>query len=476
MSKKIWLHFGLVTALAAAFYPLTALLSCWGARSYLLAGGMTVILIVIAWMGMVHMLLFRRQYRKRPQLINLSLWGIVALFFVGSVIFAPYPAAFLRILYGIAAGVCYFGASRLLFQPIEHIAHPYVFTGLCLWDVFTGMLLHWRDGSASFLPIVVILVINAELFALTHNLNTLDRMLRGRGEEVWEMPKEIQRSNTKLMVIFCSLGFVLICCYRPLAKFMRWLWRCVYTGLWNLLHWLLSLNSADSVTELPEETTEQQMLVVQNEGTGWIWLIFEAMIFVGLLTLVIWKRREIWNGLVRCWCSLRRWIAAQLGKFRNVPQEENSAYCDYVEDLLTQEKTHVILDFPQTNRHWNRAYRRYLNMPVDAVRYRFGYALLLAKLPEEMVRPSDSAVEILEKLRENGLTNVSWELVTEGYDSVRYGETQPDKTAFVALDDVLRQLYSSWRKKDKFELWGNAENCIGKSASPSVQLRERDLR
>lgn len=447
MSKKIWLHFGLVTALAVAVYPLTVLLSCWGGRSYLLAGGMTAILAVLSWLGMLHMLLLRRQYRKKPRMVNLSLWAIAALLFVGSVIFAPYPTAFLRALYGIAAGDCYFGASRLLFQPVEHIAHPYVFTGLCLWDLFTGLLIHLRDENASFLVTAIILVVNAMLFALVHNLDSLERMLRGRGEDAWEMPKEIQRSNTRLMALLCSLGVVLLCCYRPLAKLMGWFWRWLYTGVWYLLRWLLSLGSSNAVSELPEDTPEQLIPLEQNGASDWIRLIFEAIILVGLLALGLWKRREIWQGLVQCWCSLRRWIAAQLGKSRHMPQEEDGAYCDYVQDLMTQEKAPAKPELPQTRRRWNRAYRRYLHMPSDAARYRLGYALVLARLPEETALPSDSAVEILEKLRQSGLADDSWELATEGYDNVRYGEIPPDGTAFAALDEVLRQLHGKGNRK-----------------------------
>ncbi|WP_295214668.1 hypothetical protein [Ruminococcus sp.] len=447
MSKKIWLHFGLVTALAAAVYPLTVLLNCWGGRSYLLAGGMTVILTVLSWLGMLHMLLLRRQYRKKTRMVNLSLWAVSALLFVGSVIFAPYPTVFLRALYGIAAGGCYFGASRLLFQPIERIAHPYVFTGLCLWNLFTGLLIHWRDESASFLVTAIILVVNAMLFALVHNMDSLERMLRSRGEGAWEMPKEIQQSNAKLMAVLCSLGIVLFCCYRPLAKLMGWLWRRLYTGVWYLLRWLLSLGSSDAVSELSEDTSKQLIPLEQNGASDWIRLIFEAVILVGLLALVIWKRREIWHGLIQCWCSLRRWIAAQLGKTRHMPQEEDGAYCDYVEDLITQEKAAVKPELPQTRRRWNRVYRRYLYMPSDAARYRLGYALVLAQLPEEMALPSDSAVEILEKLRQFGLADSSWELVTEGYDNVRYGEIQPDGTDFAALNEILRQLHSKGNSK-----------------------------
>ena len=130
-----------------------------------------------------------------------------------------------------------------------------------------------------------------------------------------------------------------------------------------------------------------------------------------------------------------------------MPQEEDGAYCDYVEDLITQEKAVVKPELPQTRRRWNRVYRRYLHMPLDAARYRLGYALVLAQLPEEMALPSDSAVEILEKLRQFGLADSSWELVTEGYDNVRYGEIQPDGTAFAALDEVLRQLHSKGNRE-----------------------------
>lgn len=440
-NRRVYLHFLLITALTAALYPLSMLLSAWSGKSSLFSAGMTGVLLLCTWLGTLHILLIRRQYRKKTRLVNGSLWAMTVLLFFLCCFFAPYPSRMVQVVYGIAAGGCYYGAARLVFHPLEHLTHPYVFAGLCIWDVFTGVLLYLCHSDTTILPVVLIFAVNAALFALVHNENAMDRMLSGRGEEIWEMPQEIRRSNTKQMILLCLIGLMLVCCYRPLASLMQWLWRWIYTGSWYAIRWLLSLGGTSEELELPEDTPEQLMTLPQNTTSVWIRIAIEFVFVIGVLALVIWKRHEIGNALVQGWRALRHWIASHLGKYDPLPEEsESGAYYDFVEDLLNVEKSLSVKPSLHTRSSWNRAYRRYRHMPPDAARYRFGYALALAKLPEDTAKPSDSPEEILAHLHESGLANDRWEAVTQGYNLVRYGEMQPDSNAFAVLDAILKQM------------------------------------
>ncbi len=252
---------------------------------------------------------------------------------------------------------------------------PDIFTKLsdCVCGVMTG-------ESGEYL----LFAANAALFALIHNRDAMERMLSGRDGDTWELPTEIRKSNRKLMGVLCGIGLLLVLCSRPLAKVMRWAWQLLYTTVWYALRWLLSRGSQEQTAELPEDTSEQVMQLQQNGAAGWIRLVIELVLLVAVLVLVIWKRREIGDALLSAWYSLRHWIQRHLRK--NHAEQRNDrheAYCDYVEDLLTAEQPAPSAAALYRRRDWKKAYRRYQRLPEQAERFRLGYALLLARLPEE---------------------------------------------------------------------------------------------
>lgn len=252
--------------------------------------------------------------RQTPQVDQRRCLGNHAAALHGSCLFAPYPARLAQVLWGILAGGCFFGSARLVFHPLEHLAHPNVFVGLCLWDCFTGFLLYLSHAKLPFVPVMLLFAANAALFALIHNRDAMERMLSGRDGDTWELPTEIRKSNGKLMGVLCGIGLLLVLCSRPLAKVMRWAWRLLYTAVWYALRWLLSRGSQEQTAELPEDTSEQVMQLQQNGAAGWIRLVIELVLLVAVLVLVIWKRREIGDALLSAWYSLRHWIQRHLRK------------------------------------------------------------------------------------------------------------------------------------------------------------------
>ena len=133
------------------------------------------------------------------------------------------------------------------------------------------------------------------------------------------------------------------------------------------------------------------MQLQQSGAAGWIRLVIELVLLAAVLVLVIWKRREIGDALLSAWYSLRHWIQQHLRK--NHAEQRNDrheAYCDYVEDLLTAEQPAPSAAALYRRRDWKKAYRRYQRLPEQAERFRLGYALLLARLPEEVALPAAS--------------------------------------------------------------------------------------
>ena len=358
-------------------------------------------------------------------------------------LFAPYPARLAQVLWGILAGGCFFGSARLVFHPLEHLAHPNVFVGLCLWDCFTGFLLYLSHAKLPFVPVMLLFAANAALFALIHNRDAMERMLSGRDGDTWELPTEIRKSNGKLMGVLCGIRAA-----SGAVQPDRWQKSCVGRGgcctrqCGTLCVGCFSRGSQEQTAELPEDTSEQVMQLQQNGAAGWIRLVIELVLLAAVLVLVIWKRREIGDALLSAWYSLRHWIQQHLRK--NHAEQRNDrheAYCDYVEDLLTAEQPAPSAAALYRRRDWKKAYRRYQRLPEQAERFRLGYALLLARLPEEVALPAASPVEILNHLSTGGEqeTLPQWNTVTEAYTALRYGEILPEHEAFAAMDTLLKR-------------------------------------
>lgn len=442
MFKKMLLRIGLITGLTAALYPIPALFCCWDDRSAWFAAGLTIVLILAVWLGFICMLLLFQEYRKKPRTIQIIFLVVAVLLLLASTFWAPFSAMNLRMLYGIVLGCCYYGGSRLMLQQLDRLSHTYVLAGICIIDVFLGLICRFFNQEMSMMPIVWILVGNTLLYMIAHNLQALTKMLSSGREHKQKVPQEIRQSNFRIMTILCLFGVAILLLCLPLTDVLHWLGRWIYTGLWYLLHWLFNSNGSTTETVRPETVVQQMETVEKNTVADWVWLAIEIAVIVGVLVLVVWKKREIWHAVQNLWQELRRWIADKWHYKSEMLPEETGAYCDYVEDLLIQEDTHTIQAFMMTRHRWNRIYRRYLRMPQDAARYRLGYALALERLPEETVHASDSTGEILKNLQKCGLAEPYWSNITQKYDAVRYGETKPSADDFAALDTVLRELYT----------------------------------
>lgn len=444
--KKFLLRMGLIAGFAAALYPIPALFIVRENQNTSLALWITGMLILAAWLGTALQLLLFSRYRKHPRLIACSFWlGTILLLAVGTY-GLPYPAMRFRVYCGILLGGCFYAGTRLAIQPLERLSRPFVRIAVCTVDVVLGLICRVYDPEMSIIPILCILIGNAILSLLANNLQAFEQLLFRDRAKIQKVPKEIHRSNFRMMAILCVICAAIPLLGVPAARLLRWIGCWIAVGAWYLLYWLFaSKNDTTEETAPPETVTAQLQTVEQNTAADWVWLITEIVVGVSVALLVIWKCREIGHAIQDAWHGLRRWAAMRFGR-KTVPQEEAAAYYDKVEDLWTTGADKILPQRTMTRRSWNRSYRRYLRMPQQAARYRLGYALALARLPEDLAHDSDSTGQILVHLQKTGRAEPYWFDVTDHYDAVRYGAYAPCAADFVALDAMLREMKDSREK------------------------------
>lgn len=159
-----------------------------------------------------------------PRIMNGSIW-LLSLAIAAAAYFAvPFSNGLLCGAYGIATAACFWGGTKLVMLPLERMTHPYVLIGIAALDCVVGFLLYL---SSSSLPAwITLLLFGADccFFAWMHNGHAVESLLSGRGNESWEMPKEIRRSNFRLMGIFVLLARC--CC----CAIVRLQWCCGKSG------------------------------------------------------------------------------------------------------------------------------------------------------------------------------------------------------------------------------------------------------
>ena len=393
MNGRTALHLALIASLTACAYPLTALLCVWdGKPAGLSAWGMAGLLALLLWLGLGGILLVRRTYYRHPRWVNSALWTLSALAGVGAAFLAPLDTVFFRILLGAAAAGAFFGGTRLLFLPPETLAHPYVFAGVCTWEVAAGLLLRLHCPDASGLPHVLLLAGQSAVFAAAHNQEALRRVLHGRDGEEWELPREVQRRNRLLMGVLFGIGGLLLLCSKPAAHGVRWLLTKILTVLWAALRWFLNCFSGDGTSEESSEVAGEAGELAQQSAPWWsTWLstFFWILCWAAIVVVLVWKRREVWQAVRRFWYHLRSWFLAHWNA-HPVEESDDGAYCDYVENLQVGEAAFSRPAPGNSRRQWRHAYRRYSRMAPDGEKYRLGYGLLLAKLPAETAKPSEA--------------------------------------------------------------------------------------
>lgn len=433
--REMHLHFLLAGVFAASLYPLAALLCSGRPRQAFLTSVLTGIPIGLTWLGMLLTVISRKFFFRSPQKFWWSCRLVTIVLLVAFGLAASSFGWLFGVLCGCMAAVAFYGGIRLSFLPLQEMTNPYCLVGICLWHlVFRG--LDWLLDAAVFqLPSYVILLLTAGLFVIVHNQNALERVLHGRDNETWELPREIRSSNGRMLGLFGGIAVLLAFFCRPLGRLLRYLWhQCSIM----LLHFLVREGDGETTpTEYVRETTPVVTEMTQQQRVPeWVISLVCVLFLFGVLALMIWKRREIRDGLHQCFCRLFGLLQQKFRKkLPGALPAETGAYCDYMGELDATAISNPLRK--RSRRSWERQFARYHKLPMAEKRYRLGYQLALERLPEELRKPWRSPGEILQTV---GANDPVWILVTEGYNQVRYGGVLPESAAFSALDVLLCRL------------------------------------
>ncbi len=430
--QKTILRILLITAEMAACYPLAALFAFWNETVNTgISLAFTVGIMVSCWIGALLYLMLAARLKKTTARVVIV--GVMVVLFALCFLI-PLRTMWLRGIYGVGVAAACYGGTVLIFQPLPKLVHRDKLTILMAADVLLGIVCGLVDDNIAITPILIVLMANTLLFALTYHELSLEEMLTDRGDHVWHLPKEIRSRSTILMIVFCALGCIFLCLVPLLTKALRWMIHWIGQGVSALLSLAFSGRGNTTQPAVEEASTEEMVPTEPATSASWIWTVLEIAAVVAIVALIVWKRRQIFAWLQEKWQAFRLWLKNRRKKSATA-EEEKYAYRDFTEDVLVQEQISGKSEkLTRSERHWRREYRRYQRMPIGAARFRLGYALLLAALPEDRVKPSDSTGDILARQDDNQ----NWVDVTKTYDAVRYGERTPQRDDFDALDTLLR--------------------------------------
>lgn len=436
--KKICIHVIWVTLTAIGIFPLIVLLCVLGGTGLGLSVLLMGILLITIWIGTGSMLMLSRQYQKHRVVVTGSIILIALGLGMACIYLVPYASVVLRLLYGVLLGICFWGSTRLVFYSLEHLIQPYVFIGFCLENIFVIILLTINQASFLKLPLIVVIILESAVFAFFYNEKAKENLLVDRSGEIQKLPKEMKKNNRRQMWLLFGIGLILVCFCGWIADFFKWLLHLMVMGLRLFFRWLLALGSSDAVVDMPPQMSESPMVQPVERGESWVGTAFLIGIGILLLILLIWKRHEIVQMMANIWMKAQYWIRSRILRRQRITENQHDFYCDYVEDLLIMEKGNTVT-IPYKHRNsWNRGYRRYRKMAYSTEKFRFGYALLLEKLPPELNTLCDSPREVLDKVKLlYNEENQMWNAITDAYMEVRYGEKQPKEVDFIILDELL---------------------------------------
>ena len=441
--QRTLLHFAAFTALVFSLYPILAMVFHYTGQSASSVWLAQLYLLLESWTALIHAIFVRRQYHRKPVLVNLLFLGAGALFGIAAFLLTPLPGIFMGIVSALAAFGIYQAGARLFFVEYDTLTHPYVYTAVCIFFILPSIALWLGNHEASFLWQVLLFLLVSCVFAAAQNFRGIDLALQSQHTEEESLPKGLLRYNRLLL---CGLGTVillLVLMRTAIGNFLWLLLKAVIQSVGRFLYWLGNLFTGEEQEEAPEAIAEPEILqetaVSKNE---WLTLICTLALAALLIFLMIRYRREIAAGLKGMLHALRAWVMRLLGRSYEQPgRMETAGYTDYLMDLTAHE-TDWQEETVSGKFQYGRLYRRFRRMAYSAEKYRLGYGLLLYHLSRRdvPVKASSSPREVLSSLSiQDDSRYALWETVTSGYEQVRYSGQLPEKAAFFALEQLLRE-------------------------------------
>ena len=338
--------------------------------------------------------------------------------------------------------------DRLVILPYDAAASRFFFVTALASYLLGGTVLFVLDFSfgfeGSYLPLALMLFAVLAIHELACNQAQIDFLMQRRGHRMDQLPSRIRRYNLALvllilLVILCGLLF-----YRPIGSALLLIGEVLRQAVILLLRgigWLMSLFTFEESSGEEAVMEPQEMFPMEGEesGANSDWVI--VVLFLLLVALAVWKRREILAAIRRTiaalWEKLRGLVTVRR---REASGEEEPGYFDTVEEL-SRERQGFRLFTPSAARVWKRDLRALRRLPEGSGKLRAGYALLARglALTGVKVRPSDTPAELL-ALASSASLGPESELAVAAYEEVRYNDREATAAQSAAMQTLLAAL------------------------------------
>lgn len=440
MTKKLALRISLFTMYPLLLLPIMAILSLFCGAGYLMGILATGLCLALFWLGGIFYVLANRVTQKKPWRTR----AIAVCFAVGFGLSSYYCKIFFDpagdLLFGIIAAVAFLAGGKVFFKPLETLTSSFAFTTICLWFLGAGLAWQFLDPRVPALLMVAFLAGFAFLFMMCHNQIALEQTLHDRDGEQWELPQEIRKSNNRMLLLYSVIGGLALLLFRPVGAALRIFVQWAYTGILYLMGIISEMTGSAADGVISRDTTRMILRGQPSAIIAWIVRGVEIAFVCFVVYLIIHNRRAILDKIADFWIRLRRWIVARL-KNPTAKMPESTGFVDYVEDITLDPGTNIqAVRESLSHGRWRKQYRRFLRMTDKIGRYRFGYGLMLARLPESFAKPADSPLEILQNLPPQMQKDVRWHSVTKAYIVVRYGGGEPLDEAIRGMEELLREM------------------------------------
>lgn len=442
--QRTLLHFGAYTSLLFAVYPVIALVyhysggtsgEVWLSEGFAVATGL---------IALVHAVLVRRYYRKKPVLVNAGFAGAGAVLAVIAFLLSPIDVTFVSALMSIIVFGIYQAGTRLFFVEYDALTHTYVYTGIAVIFALTTVLIWIDDSDASFLWQAVVFLVISAFFSVARNFCGIDTALISQGDEDTPLPKGLLCYNRLLLCAVGGVILILILLRKYIGGLLWTAVKAVIQLIGGFLHWFLGLflgekretaDITDSKSELLTSTS-----ISRNE---WVELICVVILAILIIFILIKFRTRIIAAMQSFIGGIGDFISRLFGRsYEKKSFTAGGGYVDYY-TRFNAEEIETSHESERKSFRYSREYRRFRRMKKGVEKYRLGYSLFLEKLRESGI-PVDKAMspsEVWERLPASFNRKDLAEQVTTGYEYVRYGENLPESSCIEALEALLREKF-----------------------------------
>ena len=291
------------------------------------------------------------------------------------------------------------------------------------------------------------------IFYLITNQSNIDYLMDRRKHRRADLPLKIRRYN--FFMVLAVFGVVLV------GFLLKDVWVWLFESFFDLLQygiywfvygviWLSSRIfriGGDAVIDTSGGLEDIGEAPQHREAFWWTDFVFYGALIAIILFFVINNRRAIFDGLRNMLMKLQKLFAALIERVRDalklqmVETGEAAYYVDDIEMISAQDVKDELRAQRFLMRDWKKQYKRFLAMPDDAEKLRFGYQLSL----EWVLLRGGSFSEAetpLERIKSVGhyLPRDAWTQVTENYQLIRYGELTEQLAGMQALVKMLAGL------------------------------------